>query len=88
MMNTKTIRTISISALAVYAAIFLGLPALLLLVLFIGMKVTGDSGGQMFIPMVLVFGGIYFVIALAGGIVLAVIAWVVWSRFRRKEQKT
>lgn len=87
-MNTKTIRTISISSLAIYFAIFVGLPALLLLVLFVGMKLSGDAGGQMFIPMVLVFAGIYFVVALAGGILLAIIALVVWSRFRRKEQKT
>ncbi|MDD5523157.1 MAG: hypothetical protein PHI84_20250 [Kiritimatiellae bacterium] len=86
-MNTKTIKTISITTLSLYIALFIGLPAIAFVVLFVGIAITGDAGGPMFIPIVLFFAGIYFAVAVAIGIVLAIIAVFVWSRVKRKEQR-
>lgn len=85
MISRNTCKTINLVAVILYFAGFIGLPLLGLVMLFVGMMLTGDAGGPMFIPMILVGAGLYFIVALVVGVGLIIISLVAWSVIERNK---
>lgn len=85
MMKRTTLVVLNASALVMYFGLFVGVPLLCLVALFIGMVATDDRGGPMFIPIVIIGAGMYLVCAAGAGVILAMVSVVLWIRRIRKD---